>query len=267
MSRMTSAFLATGLLLGLAGLTACGTTARGGFATAGESGRQDLQPGDVERLTGSLAALQQRLDRLEARQAGEATGGRVLPPTLAGRVVDVAGLPALGSDAARVAIIEVTDYQCPFCRTHFRETLPLVLREFVDSGEARYIVLDYPLPGHAEAGLAAIAARCAAEQGRYWPYHDRLFDSELTPGTGALLALGESLGLDSRPLQDCLARLQADPFIEQQRSLASGLGVRGTPTFFIGRLTPDRVVTDLTMLAGLQSLDGFREVIRRYLGS
>lgn len=189
---------------------------------------------------------------------------RTLPPALAGRQLDVAHLPVLGKSDARLAIVEVTDYQCPFCRAHYQETLPLLKQEFIDTGTISYFVQDYPLPGQDASGRNAIAAGCAGEQGFFWPYHDWLFRLTGLPSESELVAAGDAVGLDSQRFRQCLEKGVAGPYVERQRSLAVGLGVKGTPTFFIGRLGDNQVVTEVTALAGRQSIADFRRVIAGY---
>lgn len=187
-----------------------------------------------------------------------------LPAALLGRQLDVAHLPVLGSPDARLAIVEVTDYQCPFCRAHYQETLPLLTQEFIDPGTISYFIQDYPLPGQDAAGRNAIAAGCAREQGFFWPYHDWLFRYPGLPGESELVAAGDAMGLDTQGFRRCLDKGLAGPYVERQRSLAVGLGVRGTPTFFVGRLGDNQVVTEVTVLAGRQSIADFRRVIAGY---
>jgi protein-disulfide isomerase len=187
-----------------------------------------------------------------------------LPAALLARQLDVAHLPVMGKPDAGIAIIEVTDYQCPFCRAHYQETLPLLTQEFIEPGTVSYFVQDYPLPGQDASGLNAVAAGCAREQGLFWPYHDWLFRYPGLPGEAELVAAGETVGLDTRGFRRCLEKGVAGTYVERQRSLAVGLGVRGTPTFFIGRLGDNQVVTEVTVLAGRQSIADFRRVIAGY---
>ncbi len=187
-----------------------------------------------------------------------------MPSSLYGRVIDVAGLPALETQGARVAIVEVTDYQCPFCRAHYLETFPLISEELVETGKVSYFVHNYPLSGNPTSGLAAIAASCANDQKLFWDYHHSLLRQSNSPGETVLPGTGQLPELDEEELRQCIGTRRAGPWLEQQRSLALGLGVRGTPTFFIGVLSGDRIVTDVTVLAGRQSIASFRRVVMDY---
>ena len=90
----------------------------------------------------------------------------------------LAGLPSMGSSLAKIAIVEFTDYQCPFCKQYFGTTYKKVKENFVDQGIARYYIADFPLENHNFAFPAAIAAQCAFGQDMFWEYHDRLFGLE-----------------------------------------------------------------------------------------
>ena len=187
-----------------------------------------------------------------------------LPTPLANKAIRVTDLPAMGDINSMLALVEVTDYQCPFCQAHYREILPLLKREFIDTGRLSYYVLDYPLPGHEDAALAAVAASCAGDQQAYWPFHDALFEQRRFQSERELLSLANDLDLDDKAFEDCFDSRLDGPFLERRRSRALGLGIQGTPTFLLGRLDRGRVVTDIAVLPGLQDIGHFREVIDRY---
>ena len=189
---------------------------------------------------------------------------RPLPFVLAGRVVDVARLPSLGHSQSGVAIIEVTDFQCPFCRTHFNDVFPVIRRELVETGLAQYFVMDYPLPGHELGAFAAGIGRCVQEQGKYWSYHDELFRLSALDNRADITGILDRLDLNRAALTGCASQLPTEDYVQRQRSLALGLGVRGTPTFLIGRLSGDGVARNLTVLHGLQSAEDFHQLIRKY---
>ncbi|MCP5347189.1 MAG: thioredoxin domain-containing protein [Pseudomonadales bacterium] len=178
----------------------------------------------------------------------------------------MADLPVLGMPDTSVAIIEVTDYRCPFCQEHFRETLPQLRRELIETGQVSYFVQAYPLSAQDGSGLAAAAASCAAAQGRFWEFHQRLLGGYAATDRSGLLELGRSLELDTVQFGSCLGQRGSGTWIQDLRNQAVGLGVRGTPTFFIGRLSDRKVVTEVTVLAGRQSIDSFRQIVAGYLG-
>lgn len=202
-------------------------------------------------------------DGYQERQTQAAPQGG-LPAALSSRLVRVADLPVLGDAKATLALIEVTDYQCPFCQAHFNDTLPLLKREFIDTGRLNYYVLDYPLPGHEFAAEAALAASCAGDQQAYWPFHDALFAQSAPRSEKELQTLVGDLALDAVAFAECMVDRRYSSLLDYRRSTALGLGVQGTPTFVLGRLLNGRLVTDITVLPGIHNIDQFRTIIGQY---
>jgi protein-disulfide isomerase len=146
-------------------------------------------------------------------------------------VVVTTGRPARGPDTAPVTIVEFTDYECPYCRQHFLKTLPLVLAQYGD--RVRYVVMNFPLSRlHPDALGAAEAAECAADQGRFWEYHDRLFvASELDRAT--LGSIAAQMHLDSTAFATCVDTRATAERVAGHLAQARSLGATGTPTFFV----------------------------------
>lgn len=115
----------------------------------------------------------------------------------------------------------------------------------------RFVVKDFPLPSHPRARAAHEAARCAAEGGRFWPYHDRLFEAQPRFERDDLLRYAAEVGLDGEPFTRCLDARTFAAAVEADVSQGRALGVRGTPTFFVNG----------QMLVGAQSVDAFRRAI------
>jgi protein-disulfide isomerase len=120
-------------------------------------------------------------------------------------VLPIDGFPSKGSQTAKLILIEFTDYQCPFCSRHVQQTLPQIERDYVNTGQVRYVVRDFPLESiHKDALKAAEAAHCAGEQGKYWPMHDQLFANQNALGRDDLSADAGALGLDVQGIRRCL---------------------------------------------------------------
>ncbi|MEO5345338.1 MAG: DsbA family protein [Magnetococcus sp. YQC-9] len=155
---------------------------------------------------------------------------------------------AKGDIKAPVTIIEFSDFECPYCR-RAQVTLKKVSEAYGD--KIRMVFRHYPLPFHAKAPKASEAAQCAADQGKFWPMHDILFDDKTNLDPPELKKAAKTVGLDQAAFDKCLdsgkhaARVMAD--------LSDGkkLGVTGTPTFFINGV---RVV-------GAQPFEKFKSVI------
>lgn len=157
-----------------------------------------------------------------------------------------------GPAAAPVTIVEWSDYQCPYCK-RAQEILARLQAEFPETVKIAF--KDFPLRSHDRALPAALAARCAGAQGRYWEYHDLLFVAQPDFSRDQLVGYARRLGLDAAPFTDCLdsARFQEAVLADQREGRDAG--VRATPTFFInGR-----------KIEGALPIEAFREAIQRAL--
>jgi protein-disulfide isomerase len=168
---------------------------------------------------------------------------------------------SIGDSDAPVTIVEYTDYQCPYCGRHFEQTFGSLVNDYVESGAVRYVFKDFTPTFqnpdyHPQAILAAMAARCAGDQGDYLAMHDALFARQAewsNQANAAELFAGYAteLGMDGEVLATCIAdsRHEAAVLADFEEGLA--LGVSGTPTFFINGY---RIV-------GAQALGVFEEAI------
>jgi protein-disulfide isomerase len=142
---------------------------------------------------------------------------------------------ALGRADAPLTMVEFTDYQCPYCRRFQAETFPRLKRVWVDTGKLRFIVRDLPLEIHSSAQPAAVAAHCAAEQGKFWPMHAALLaaDADLSPE--GLRRQARALGLDLHRFASCQVEGKYIAAIGRNAMQARELGFDGTPAFVIGK--------------------------------
>lgn len=166
---------------------------------------------------------------------------------------------------ARVALIEFSDFECPFCGKFAREVLPNLQRDFVITGKVEHVFLHFPLKDiHKRAMAAAAAAECARHQGKYWEMHDRLFANQVALGADDLVRHAGAIGLDPRRMATCL-EAPPDPAIETDITLAQQLGVSSTPTFFIGEIQNDRRVRLVRKIRGAQSYNVFKGALDEVL--
>ncbi len=147
--------------------------------------------------------------------------------------------PSKGSPDAPVTIVEFADFQCTYCRQFWRETLPRIEKNYIWPGKVRLVYRHLALLGPPSV-QAAIASECAQAQGKFWPYHDRLFSSAgLFPfTTGNLKRYAEELHLDSARFDACLDGQRPRDKVEQETIIGRMIGMSGTPGFLIngGRL-------------------------------
>ena len=178
-------------------------------------------------------------------------------------VVTIDGHPSIGSGHADIVLIEFSDFQCAFCRRHLNSVMPVLVSEFVETGEVEYAFMDFPVEDrHPQATKAAIAARCAEEQGKYWEMRKRLFISSAMLEETDLENHAEAVGLDMREFGACRKSDQHHNAVRFDQNEGAKLRVRGTPTFFIGRrVSEGNQVRVEKSIIGHQPIDVFREHI------
>ena len=168
---------------------------------------------------------------------------------------------SLGKSDAKVAIIEFSEFQCPFCKRYHDQTFAKVKETYVDSGKVLYEFRHYPLGGmHPQARAAALAARCAGEQGAFWKMHDELFKAQSSLGQDLFTQLATTLKLDADRFQKCLADPKQDKILSDEMAEAEALGVRATPHFFLGRVKDGSLISVRT-LSGAQPFESFRAAV------
>jgi len=174
----------------------------------------------------------------------------------------MAGDAYKGDADAKLTVIEFTDFQCDSCARHALDTQPALDEQFVETGKVQWVVKHFPLREHDHAPVAAAAAECAADQGRFWDMRHLLFEqqAEWTKGDvdTALVALAADLKLDTTAFAVCLNSRQALERVLHDLYDAQGV-VRQTPTFI---MVYDGAGTSLR---GARPADQFTKILERLL--
>jgi protein-disulfide isomerase len=179
-----------------------------------------------------------------------AAGGAVAADAVAAAGVTLAPTTAvsLGNEQAGLTIVEFADFSCPYSKAVSPSVRRLMLKEGVD---VRFVFRDFPVVAlHPDAPAAAAAARCANEQGKFWPYHDKLFGTTPPFSTAQLLQFGREVGLDEGQFERCVTSNRYADAVAADVAAAQTLGLRGTPTFFfngqkVEGAIPDAVLTQI----------------------
>jgi protein-disulfide isomerase len=208
------------------------------FAVAGgcTGGSAPLTRAEGDALRADVEALKAEVAELKAARASAAPAAAERKDRV--RLPDANGHAALGRADAPVTIVEFTDLQCPYCARFARDTFPRLREHFIDTGQVRFVSRDLPLAFHAHALPAAVAARCAAEQQRYWEYRAALFARQGALGnTDSYRAAAEEAGVDVAKLEDCRKTKQAEyeAAAVADRDAANRTGITGTPSFIVSR--------------------------------
>jgi protein-disulfide isomerase len=231
------------LITAAVGLCSCATTA--------QQERLVHIQADVTALRADVSKLSAQVEELDRL---------IRPPSPPRVTVGVEGAPVLGDRAAKIAIVEFSDFQCPFCKRFHDATLPMLKERYIDNGKIMMIYRDLPLDFHALAKGAAVAAYCAGAQGHFWEMADALFDGQERLGSAYYNALAARLGLDTDAFKSCLTDPAAEAKVTRDVADAASLGIDGTPAFFIGRVEGDRVI-DAEYVSGAQPFPVFARIL------
>ncbi len=142
--------------------------------------------------------------------------------------------PSKGLEDAPVILVEFSDFQCVYCRKFWQETLPRIEERYIQPGKVRFVYRHLAILGEASV-LAAQAAACAHDQGKFWEYHDALFrnSSPLAYTTVRLKRYAGESGLDERTFRSCLDSKKHADRVDAERVLGRTLGANGTPAFLV----------------------------------
>jgi len=138
--------------------------------------------------------------------------------------------PTQGPEDAPITLVEFSDYECPFCKAaapilkQVQERYPTQLR---------LVYKNFPLEAHPQARPAAEATMCAAEQGKFWEYHQKLFEKSPQIGTEQLAFIAGAAGLDKVQFEECLSSHRSAAVVQADLDAGKKAAVAGTPSFFV----------------------------------
>lgn len=153
------------------------------------------------------------------------------------------GAARQGSPSASVAVIEYSDFECPFCVKFATTTYPEIFKQYVETGKVQFAFRHLPLEGrHPAAFRAAEAAECARRQGKFWAMHDALFAAPSALSVDSLFTTAQAAGVDVIQFRRCMDG-EATAQVRGDIADARTYGIRGTPTFLFGKTGPGGSVT------------------------
>jgi protein-disulfide isomerase len=143
---------------------------------------------------------------------------------------------SVGKENAPLVLVEYTDYQCPFCQRYHNDSFAQIKTNFIDTGKVRYISRDFPLPFHENARRSATAARCAAEQGKFWELRHTMIVNANQLQADKLGGYAQAASMDVPKFQACVDSDKYRAAIDKDIAEGSAVGVSGTPSFVLGRV-------------------------------
>ena len=175
--------------------------------------------------------------------------GEGVPGQITGILEVHPGDPSIGPENAKVTIIEAGCFECPYTR----QAVPVVKQILSHYGDnMRFVYKDFPMSStHPGAQEAAEASHCAHEQGKYWEYHDLLFENQGKTNFEDFVRFAETLGVSTSQFSECLASHKYKAKVDSDFREAFGIGVYGTPTFFVNN----------HVLVGPKTFNEFKQII------
>ena len=178
-----------------------------------------------------------------------------------GSLMQLELFPYKGSAAADIALVEFSDYECPFCARHATEVFPSLEEQFIKTGKVLYAFANNPLSIHANAPYLARVAICAGDQGHYWETHDALFSGQPKTETD-VASLLKPLSLNIELFSSCVDNSPAaDEIIARDVEIAADFGLTGTPSFAVGRVNSAKELIVQKFIRGAQPVAIFESTI------
>jgi protein-disulfide isomerase len=192
----------------------------------------------------------------DAGSKNKVAGEELAQPSNQPRVeVSIGNAAIKGLGSAPITIIEFGDFQCPYCEVFFNQVLPEIEKKYINSGKVKFVYREFPLSFHQYAQKASEAAGCAGEQGKFWDYHDKLFENQNSLDLASLKSYAQQLHLNTAKFNDCLDSGKMAAAVQKDISDGSSYGVTGTPTFFVNGV----------MINGAQPFSEFEKIIDQEL--
>jgi len=230
---------ARGLLLA----AACAAVLAAALPAAAQAPAEDVNRQILQELRASRTLLEGMQRDLEATPPAPAAQRPAPAPAPNDRVAypfPPKGF-TLGRTDAPLVMVEYTDYECPFCRQFHVDSFEQIRRNYIDTGKIRYVSRDFPLEFHRNAQPAAMAARCAGEQNKFWELRHTMIVNASKLGPEQVVGYAKEQKLDLARFETCLKSGRHKAAIEADMAEGRNAGVSGTPSFVIGRLVDGRL--------------------------
>jgi protein-disulfide isomerase len=195
----------------------------------------------ADEILNELRQIRQLLQQQQAKAPAP------VPEQPARAKLNLDGFQMLGSKSAPLTVVEFTDYQCPFCQRFHVTTFSELKKNYIDTGKVRFYSRDMPLDFHANAMRAAQAARCANEQGKFWQLRDVMGANPDKLDFEHIVGFATDLKLDPAAFRSCVASEKYKEAVQSDVMEAMKIGANGTPTFVVGKSTPDGVDGELVI--------------------
>lgn len=219
-----------------------------------------IDDGNNQAILQELKQIRTLLERIEKKGLPVPAKGRT---TARSAQLSTRGRPSIGKANAPVTIVEVSDYQCPYCKRFVDNTFPQLKKQYIDTGKVRLVFKDLPLGFHKHSIVAAQAAHCAGDQGKYWEMHDILFQNGKRLDKKYLPGYANTIKLDQKTFIACINSKRHLDRIDLDAKQANQAGLTGTPSFVVGKSTSDIISGDI--VTGAKPFASFQFIIDKQL--
>lgn len=227
--------------------------------TKADAANEGITRDQANAILTELKAIHQLLEK-QAQAAANAQAQPQGPQKVSMKIEP--GWQVIGRDDAPVTVVEFGDYQCPYCRKYHSATFADLKKNYIDTGKIRYVVRDFPLSFHANASNAALAARCAAEQGQiqFLAMRDLMLETSADLAPESITKDASQAHLDMTRFNTCMEAKKYSPDVQKDITAANTIGISATPSFVIGKTAKDQI--DGVRIAGALSYPAFEAAIQ-----
>ena len=223
----------------------------------------DMTPAQVQEMLDELKGIRSALEKLAPNAAPAAQ-----PQEPVSDKVSMA-MPVnayeIGKTGAPLVMIEYTDLQCPFCQQFHNTAFDEIKKNYIDTGKVLYVSRDFPLDFHPWARPAAIAARCAGDQGKFWELRNTLQTNADKLSKEMIAQHAKDLNLDMKKFQACADSDFYTADINKQIAEGTAAGVSGTPSFVIGKVVNGQL--DGVRIVGAMPYSSFDSKLKELLSA
>jgi len=224
----------------------------------------DTEKQQLQQLQQEVDTLKKQMQELIREQRRQPVAPAVAIPPPQPKNVSMGTIPTLGNADAKIALVEFSDYQCPYCERFHAQTFDRIKSKFIDKGKVLYVYHDLPAPNRSQAAKAAVAARCAGAQDKYFEMQKLLFKNGRQLKDESYAVYAKRLGLDAGKFEACMLDNNQVEKVKQDLIEGRDLGIRGTPTFYIGTVN-GKQIENVRQIVGALPYSYFKQALEKAL--
>ena len=227
---------------------------------------EDAEPDEIKNSDAS-SSVQEAVNKDSEliKQLAAQSRKRPPDPEIKGVEFEIGDNEIEGSSSARLIMVQFSDYTCYHCALYTKETYPEILKNYVNRGKMRYVVVDYPLPGDTPATRAAEAVHCASEQGKFREMHEAVMSQQKF--INDIDSVASFVDMDMDQFKACMESKKYESVINENIEIGFNLKIPSVPNFIIGGIDPEnpKKVKGIAYIRGSKPYDHFKQEIDKAL--